>query len=205
MKIVLLGANGRTGRQLLARALAAGDQVTALVRVEGRLADVTHPNLCVEVGSPCDPGALASLLPGHDVVISTLGPRWPTQRAAAIYPDSARALVEAMPGSGVHRLLMTSSALLFPPSGWSVRALRGLVPRVVDGARQMEDQVRASALDWTIARTSFLNDGDDPTFRLGENALPADGGAVSRAAVARFLLEEAQWSEHRRSVVGLCG
>jgi uncharacterized protein YbjT (DUF2867 family) len=42
MNIILLGANGRTGRKVLSRALNAGDSVTALVRAEDRLADVTH-------------------------------------------------------------------------------------------------------------------------------------------------------------------
>ena len=79
MKIVLLGANGRTGRQVLGRALSAGETVTALVRGEDRLADLSHERLEVRVGSACDPRVLEPLLPGHDVVISTLGPRRPTR------------------------------------------------------------------------------------------------------------------------------
>ena len=204
-KILLLGANGRTGRRLLDFALAAGDDVTALVRSEDRLAGVAHERLRVEVGSPCDPGVLAPKLRGHDVVVSVLGPRWPTRRAAAVYSDSAAALVEVMRDADVRRLLVTSSALLYPPNGWGVRALQGLVPRIVDGARQMEAQICASELDWTIVRTSFLNNHDDPAYRLGTDTLPEGGGAVSRAAVARFLLEEARYAEHRRAVVGLCG
>jgi uncharacterized protein YbjT (DUF2867 family) len=66
MKIILLGANGRTGREILSRALDAGDSVTALIRTEDRLADVTHPRLKVHVGSVCDSNVLKAIIPGID-------------------------------------------------------------------------------------------------------------------------------------------
>lgn len=205
MKILLLGANGRTGRDVLGRALSAGNTVTALVRAEGRLADVSHERLEVRVGSPCDPTVLERLLPGHDLVISVLGPRWPSETASSIYPDSAAAIVNAMQGSDVDRLLVTSSALLFPTDRLFVRVLRRLVPSIVEGARRMEDQIRASSLDWTIARTSFLTNDRATTYRLGTDTLPEGGGSISRAAVASFLLTEAEQPSYRRQVVGLCG
>ncbi len=204
-KILLLGGNGRTGRAILDRALNDGIAVTALVRGEDRLADVHHARLDVQLGSPCDPAILEEILPGHDLVISTLGPRWPSKAASAIYPDSAAAIVAAMQRVGVDRLLVTSSALLFPDGAVLTRALRWLVPHVVEGARQMEAQIRGSSLDWTIARTSFLNNDSATDHRLGVGALPEGGGAVSRAAVAQFLLQAGARAEHSRQVVGLCG
>ena len=76
VNIVLLGANGGTGREVIVQALRAGDTVTALVRAEGKLTDLSHERLDVHVGSPCDPRVLEELLQfGQDVVISTLGPR----------------------------------------------------------------------------------------------------------------------------------
>ena len=203
MNIVLLGASGRTGREVLARALGAGDTVTALVRAEGKLADLGHERLEVHVGSACDPRVLAALLPGHDAVISTLGPRRPTKAAAAVYSDSARAIVGAMEGSDVDRLLVTSSALLFPSGRLRDRALRGLVRAVVQEARRMEELICASRLDWTIARTGFLTDDASTAYRHAEGEAPDGGGSISRAAVARFLLTEARQSAHLRQVVGL--
>lgn len=84
MNIVLLGANGRTGREVLGRALSAGDTVTALVRAARKLGDLGHERLEIRVGNACDPKVLEALLPGHDVVISTLGPRLPTISRAAV-------------------------------------------------------------------------------------------------------------------------
>lgn len=205
LKLLLLGANGRTGREVLGRALSAGVTVTALVRAADRLADVRHERLEVRVGSPCDRKVLEQLLPGHDVVVSVLGPRWPSKAATAIYPDSAAAIVEAMQRSEVNRLLVTSSALLFLDDSFFASALRWLVPCVVNGAQRMEGRIRSSSLDWTIARTSFLTNDSATDYRLGEGVLPEGGGAVSRAAVARFLLTEANQPKHSRKVVGLCG
>ena len=205
MNIVLLGANGRTGREVLGRALRAGDRVTALVRAAGRLGDLGHERLEIRVGNACDSKVLEAILPGHDVVISTLGPRLPTKAAAAIYADSAASIVEAMQGSGVNRLLVTSSALLFPGNSLFDSILRRLTPNVVRAAGRMEARIRASSLDWTIARVGFLTNGGATSYRHAEGASPAGGGSISRAAVACFLLAEARQSAHVRQVVGLCG
>lgn len=205
MKLFLLGANGRTGREVLRGALGAGDMVTTLVRGEDRLADVSHQRLETFVGNPCDPGVLEALLPGHDVVVSVLGPRWPSKAASAIYPESVAAIVEAMQRSEVDRLLVTSSALLFPDAGLLAGLLRRLVPGIVQAARGMEERVRASDLAWTIVRTSFLTNDSETSYRDAAGALPEGGGAISRSAVARFLLTEARQSGHLRQVVGLCG
>jgi len=204
-KLLVLGANGRTGRQLIRRALDAGVTVTALVRSHSRLADIAHPRLSVRAGDPCDPRVLEGVLPGHDAVVSVLGPRRPWRSATAVYPRSAAAVVAAMEQSGVKRLVVTSSALLFPRIGFVGRCLRWVVRRLVADARRMEDQIRTSRLDWTIARTSFLNDADDPHCRIGVEELPNGGRAVSRVAVSAYLLAAARSSRHRRQVVGLCG
>ena len=203
MNIVLLGANGRTGREVLVRALSAGDTVTALVRAEGKLADLGHERLEVHVGSACDPRVLEKLLPGHHVVISTLGPRRPTKASAAIYSESANSIVDAMQASDVNRLLATSSALLFPSDRLRDRALRGLVRNVVKEARRMEDRIRASSLDWTIVRIGFLTDDATTEYRHAKGASPEGGGSVSRAAVACFLLTAARQPTRLRQVVGL--
>jgi len=199
MKSLVLGANGRTGRQFIDRVLSAGGHVTAVVRGADRLADVHHPRLRVCVGDPCDPALLATVMPGHDVVVSALGPRRPTKSASAVYPDSASAIVEAMRVSGVTRLLVTSSAMLFPSRRFFDRMLRLLVPRIVAAARRMEDTIQSSGLDWTIARTGFLTDDADGTYRTSDR----EGGTISRAGVANFLRREAEQGRHIGEVVGL--
>lgn len=205
MKIVLLGANGRTGRELLNHALSAGDTVTALVRGEDRLADVNHAQLDIQVGNPCDPNVLKSILPGHDAVISTLGPRRPTKAACSIYSESATAIVEAMERSSVHRLLLTSTALLFPSKKFFNRVLHWIAKHNVREAGLMERYICDSNLQWTIARTGFLTNDITTDYRLSVGAFPKDGGSIARSALAHFLLTEAKQSSHLHQVVSLCG
>ena len=204
MKLLLLGANGRTGREVLRLGLDQGSSISALIRHEDRLADVRHGRLDIIVGNACDPQFLKTLVQGHDAVISVLGPRSPSRQASAIYSDAASALVEALPQSGVRRLLVMSTALLFPHSGFTSAALRTLVGGMVRQARLMESRIMSSSLDWTIVRTGFLKDGADDGVSLAVGA-PAQGRAVSRAAVARILLSEALKPEHSRAILGVSG
>jgi uncharacterized protein YbjT (DUF2867 family) len=204
MKLLLLGANGRTGREILRLGLDQGDNISALVRHKDRLADVKHDRLDVLAGNACDPQLLKTIAPGHDAVISVLGPRSPSRQASAIYSDAASALVEALPKSGVRRLLVMSTALLFPHSGFTSAALRTLVAGMVGQARLMETRIMSSSLDWTIVRTGFLKDGPDDGVSLAVG-VPAKGRAVSRAAVARTLLSEALKPEHSGAILGVSG
>ncbi|MEZ8094525.1 NAD(P)-dependent oxidoreductase [Photobacterium swingsii] len=199
MKILLLGANGRTGREIIKRALDAGDFITALVRSEDKLIDITHPHLSVYTGNVCNSSTLKEILPGHDVVISTLGPKLPTKTACAIYSDSAKAIVDAMQESDVNRLLVTSTALLYPSRTLLERIIHLIARHSAKNAGLMEASIRSSSLDWTIARMGFLNDKLSNNYIMAESS----GGAISRSAVASFLLTEARESTHVHKVVGL--
>ncbi|MEM6436611.1 MAG: NAD(P)-binding oxidoreductase [Cyanobacteria bacterium P01_D01_bin.115] len=205
MKIALLGANGRTGREILTRSLDAGDTVTAIVRTEDKLADIRHPQLRVRAGNVCDANTLKTLLSGHDVVISTLGPRTPMKAACAVYSESATAVVEAMQHSGVNRILVISTALLFPSNRLSHRVLRWIAQHNARNANLMEASLRASKLEWTIARVGFLNNNSSENFQFSVETFPDRGRSISRAAVANFLLTEARECNHPKKVVGLWG
>ncbi len=204
MKIILLGANGRTGREILKRALDAGDEITALVRAKDKLADISHPHLHIHIGSACDIKTLRRILPGHDVVISTLGPRTPTKAACRIYSESATAIINAMQGCGVSRLLVISTALLFPSEKVLDRILSFIARHNAHAAELMEKTIRDSGLDWTIARVGFLNSNSSIGFRKTEGKLPKGGNSISRSALAHFLLTEAKQSNHINKIVGLC-
>lgn len=123
--------------------------------------------------------------------------------ACAVYPRSGAALAQALPEAGVRRVLVTSSGLLFPPQTWVARALPSLVPAVVDGCTEMEAHLTGGELDWTIVRTDFLGDADDVACRVGVGEMPAGGGAVSRAAVARVLVDRLERPGGER--LGVCG
>src|SRR5207244_9127462 len=76
MRLFILGANGKTGTQLVDLALARNHQVTAFVRSPEKITR-RHPNLQVLHGDPRNVHEMARVLPGHDAVLSALGVRPP--------------------------------------------------------------------------------------------------------------------------------
>lgn len=203
MKLVLLGANGRTGELVLQAALAKDMDVTAVVRSAKRAPDIQHRRLHVAVGDPCDPVFLTSVFRAHDAVISTLGGRLPTKAATSVYDRSARAIVDAASATGIKRVLVTSTALLFADQTLLGRILRLVVPNVVRSASRMEDILKSSGLDWTSARVGFLNDASVATYRAQRDALPENATAVSRLALAHFLIDAVEDPETKGAVYGV--
>lgn len=189
MKLVVLGANGGTGQQVLKAALQRGIKVTAVVRAANRRPDIQHPNLKVVVGDPCDPTFLKTVLVGQDALISTLGGRLPTKAATSVYFRSADAIVHAAWETGLKRVLVTSTALLFRDQTLLGDALRFFVPNVTRNAARMEQILEQSALTWTAARPGFLTDAKDDAYRAEKGALPENGTSVSRRALAHFLID----------------
>ncbi len=203
MKIMLLGASGRTGQEVLQRLLGVGDAVTALVRTADALKDFKSPQLNVHQGDVCDRGTLSALFDGQDAVISCLGPRSMSDSACSIYSRSAAAIVPAMEQCRVERLLVTSTALLFPSRGFTDGLLRMIARNNAHHAFEMEDTICASKLGWTLARVGFLNSGDDNRYRCEIGSFP--GGGISRKALATYLCEEVHQDRHVRKIVGLAG
>ena len=189
MKLVILGANGRTGNLVLQAALEKGMEVTAVVRSADKKPTFSHERLKVAVGDPCDRDFLKHTLRGQDAVISALGGRRPTKAATSVYYRSADALVDAAWDNGLKRVLVTSTALLFREQTMMGKLLRRLVPNVVQSATRMEDTLRASGLNWTSARPGFLNDARDMAYRAQRKSLPKNGTSVSRQALATFLID----------------
>jgi hypothetical protein len=109
-----------------------------VVRSASKQPDIRHEKLTVMVGDPCDASFLKRAFRGQDTVISTLGGRRPTRSATSVYFRSADAIVDAAWDTGLKRVLVTSTALLFPRRRLMDGILRSLVPNVVRSATRME-------------------------------------------------------------------
>src|SRR5215471_8674058 len=150
MRLLILGATGGTGVQLVKQALERGHQVTAFVRSPDKVKE-SNGKLKVVAGDPRDARQLRSILPGHDVVLSSMG--YPGLGRTSIRADCAESTVNAMSEVGVRRLLVVSAALLFDDIGFPAWVLRHLVLRnVARDCSGMERIGGASKLDWAIVR-----------------------------------------------------
>jgi len=203
MKVMILGANGHTGRQLTELALGRGHDVTAFVRSPEKIT-LRHPLLQLKQGDPRSVDALAQALPGHAVVLSALGVRPPQAfRPHALVEDCAASTVAAMTRAGVKRLVLVSAAVLFPVKGLRFAFFRWLLQHIVRDLDAAEQIVRATDLDWTIARPPRLVERTDERYRATRDALPAGGFSMSFRAVAAFMLDAAEQRTHLHEIVGL--
>jgi putative NADH-flavin reductase len=203
-RLFVLGPTGRTGNQVVDLALARGHEVTAFARSPHKLT-CSHGSLRIVKGDPLDAAQLAEALPGHDVVLSALGPA-PRDafRPSSLLSDAARSVVAAMQSAGARRLLIVSAALLFPEKRLSFRFFRWFLQHHARDLEAMESVVTASGLDFTIARPPRLVSSEDAGYRSRSGGFPEGGAmAMSFKAVAAFLLDELEQRELGGRVVGL--
>jgi putative NADH-flavin reductase len=205
MKLLVLGATGGTGIEIVRQALRRGHSVTAFVRSPERLQPFTG-QISVKQGNLLNAAELAQVVKEHDAVLSGFGPRLPVSKADAnLLRQFGSAITSAMPEVGVRRVIVESVAFLFKDSIIPPAYLLGrlLFPAVVADASAMEQLFQESELDWTMVRPPELTDRSyTGKYRVREGHLPRFGFKISRADVADYIVKAA---ENRSSVGKIIG
>jgi uncharacterized protein YbjT (DUF2867 family) len=203
MKLLILGATGHIGRELLDLALARGHVVTAYVRTPQKL-ERREPGLIVKQGDALDADRLTEALQGQDAVASALGlPARQALRPSSFMAESMASTVAAMNRAQVQRLAVVSAAVLFPMRGLFYAFFRWLLAHHARDLSAMENVLQATDLDWTIARPPRLVQGPERAPRIVVAGLPARAKLISYRSVAAFLLDCLERDAHVRQVVGL--
>jgi putative NADH-flavin reductase len=199
MRLTIFGATGGTGTCLAEQALAAGHDVTAVVRNQARLAvRPSEPGadvrLRVITADPMDPAAIIQAVAGSDAVLTAIGPRG--TGVTTVSQDSVRSIIAAMQKAGARRLLMVSGSIAAdegesPYLRYLIKpvARRTFLRHVCADMRAAEAEVEASDLDWTIMRPPGLT--SKPAS--GHYRMRIDGGlprclTVTRADLAACML-----------------
>jgi uncharacterized protein YbjT (DUF2867 family) len=205
MKLTIVAATGRIGRHLLDQSLAAGHDVTAVVRHPRSLPGEVRVATVADLAA-ADPAVLEPAVAGADAVLSGLGPR--SRSDTGIASRGTLAVVRAMQATGVRRIVAVSAAPVStvaspgrpnpprhdPGDGPVTRHL--LMPLLVGALREvyadlalMEDVLRDSGLDWTVVRPPRLTDRP-PTgaYRTAYGRNLRRGFTVARADVADLML-----------------
>jgi putative NADH-flavin reductase len=201
MRVAIIGASGRSGRAAVKHALAAGLDVTSVVRDPASAPAGTT----VARADARDPGALAAGVEGADAVVSCLG-HVTADRDPAVLRDGAAALVAAMTSAGVSRLVAVSAAGAFvagddPLSRFVAKpVLARLLRENNEDTQAMEAVIRASGTDWTLLRPSRLTAGEGKAAyrcRLDTSVwwhYSTTFGTVGRAAVDAA--RKPEWAGH---------
>lgn len=197
MKILVIGATGATGQEIVKQALEARHQVTALVRDPAKVHFL--PSVQKVVGNVLDAKSLHRAVAGQEAVISSLGSgaTGPFKELTKL-SEGTRNLVRAMQAENVKRLVCITGIGAGESKGhgpwwydWLVQplVLRGVY---VDKTRQ-EAVVRQSGLDWTLVRPGALTNGPakgSAAVRVVTDLSGVHAGFISRADVAAFCLRE---------------
>lgn len=194
-RVLVIGATGGTGRQLVAQALERGYKVTALVRDPSRLR-VDHPQLTVIQGDVLDAGSVEAAMRGQEAVLSALGHKrffYPTR----ILSEGTGNVLRAMETHGVPRLVCETALGIGDSAGrmglcYTFFVIPVILPFYYWDKTRQERMIARSKVEWVIARPGALtNAGKRGRYRHGLHV----GGffltvRISRADVADFMLNQ---------------
>lgn len=166
MNVVIFGATGFSGKEILRQALAEKHHVTALVR-NAVAVPFRDTNLTIVEGNVMHRKVVHEILSGQDAVIQCLGIGGKGNGKSSIFLSEATALiVEEMQKQSVKRLIAMSNvgagnSVSFQP--WIFRRI--ILPyfmrwlhAIIEDKNRMEPMIMNSNLDWTIVRCPNITD-----------------------------------------------
>jgi putative NADH-flavin reductase len=204
-KLLVLGATGGTGRQIVSQALEAGHSVTAFVRHPDKM-PLRHERLRLAAGDvPGGGPPLGDAVRGQDIVISALG------RGRSFNPDrlierSVPSIITAMQANHVRRLIVVSAMGVGDTSvdaPFVARLFARLFLRRIYADKLAGEQaLKRSDLEWTIVHPTLLTDGPlTRQYRSGEHLELRGMPKISRADTADFILKQIDDRSYVRKVV----
>jgi uncharacterized protein YbjT (DUF2867 family) len=205
MNILIIGASQGTGALAVRAALDNGHHVTAFARSPQKLA-LDHPQLKKLTGDFHKASSIDAAVPGHDAVVITasatsLGAFKENPR---YFSQGTEYAISAMKKSQVKRLAVLSALGVGESRRLTNPVLRALVldwilKLAFEDHERQEEQVRASGLDWVIARPGRLTNGPARKKYVKKTAVEPVPGSISRADVADFLVQACEvptWVGH---------
>ena len=219
MKLTIFAATGGIGRQVLDQAVAAGHDVTAVVRSPNKLSGQVR--IVTADLAAADPAALEPAVASADAVLSGLGPRSAAETGVA--SQGTRTIVQATQATGVRRMVVVSAAPIStvpspgrpkpprhdPGDGVLMRNLlspstKALFRKPYADLALMEDILRRSGLDWTVVRPPRLTDKPlTGSYRTAYGQNLRRGLLVSRADVAHLMLRVLEQPDTIKQAIGI--
>ena len=192
-KIIVFGASGGTGKQVVLHALEEGHEVTVVIR-NPEAFTIQRNNLKIIKGDVLQPATFENEMRGHTAVISCLG--IPKIQSTVLYSQGIKNIVQAMKQAGIDRILCISSGAISIPPGSSrimtfllKNVLQRLYKPVYSDMVLMENTLRASDLSWTVLRAPKLTDGKSKmNYRVITQQPLRSIPVISRADLAHYLV-----------------
>lgn len=193
MKILILGATGPTGQQLVTQALEKHYEVTVLVRNPAKLS-ISHEKLTIITGDALDKNIIFKALAGQDAVLSALG-RGQSLRSTGLITKAVSILIPAMNEMNVKHLIFLSgfgAGETFVQANFIQKIIfRTFLINIYGDKTRAEKMIRSSTLDWTLVYPVVLTNTLATGKYIAAETLTMKGmPKMSRADVATFMLNQ---------------
>ena len=209
MNILIIGATGGTGKELVNQALEKNYHVTAFVRNPSKL-KIKHERLKIVLGNVLNPESLNSAVKGMDAVLCALGhKKW-------FYPNSilsqgTKNILDAMERNNVSRFICETALGVGDSFGrlglyYTLFTIPFILPFYYWDKGRQEKIIRSSNADWTIVRPGMLTNGKPKgKFKHGEKIGNFIWSVrISRSDTAGFMLDQITDKTYLKKAVGLC-
>lgn len=198
MRLVILGASGGCGAELVQQAHGRGHEVVAVARASSTLEVPTGVSL--ERGSLDDTAFLTRVMQGADVLLSAVGLRlrgfapWSQPEDETLLSRTVPQWIAAMSAAGVERVMAISAGGVGESRSempWVFRfVIWGSALRYAYAELDiMETLLARSGLDWCCPRPTGLSDGR-ATGEVKVDPRLVGYAQISRADVAGWMLDE---------------
>lgn len=193
MKIIVFGASGSVGKEIVKQGLDRDHEITAFVRNPEQLAWEEHPNLQVCKGNVLNVQDVEQALMGQDAVLCALG----DGNVGKIRGIGTSNIINGMNQTGIQRLICQSTMGAGDSYNnlnflWKYLMFGFLLKRVLPDHNAQEKYIRESGLDYTIIRPSALKDGPvtNDYHAILDRASQKLSLKINRADVADFMLKQ---------------
>jgi uncharacterized protein YbjT (DUF2867 family) len=180
-KVIIVGAHGKVALLTAPRLVAAGHEVTGVIRKAEQSDDVrrTGAEPVVADVEKLSTGEIAEVLEGHDVVVWSAGAGGGSpERTYAVDRDAAIRTIDAAEQTKASQFVMVSYFGAGPDHGVDPSSS---FFAYAEAKTEADAYLAASSLDWTILRPSRLTEEAGGGIETGAGVT---AGQVARATVA---------------------
>ncbi|MFV8373517.1 NAD(P)-dependent oxidoreductase [Flavobacterium sp. LB2P6] len=206
MKVILFGATGTVGREIVKLALKNGHEVTAFVRNPEKMQNISHPNLIIHKGDVLNVTDIENALQNQEAVLCALG----DGKIGKIRANGTKNIIDAMNKTAIKRLICQTTLGM----GESYENLNFIWKHIIFGIllkkafldhQLQEEYILNSNLNYTIVRPSALIDGEiTNTYKIGfDGTYKKLKLKIARIEVADFMMHQLQTNEYLKKAVSI--
>ncbi|HEX2918406.1 MAG TPA: NAD(P)H-binding protein [Edaphobacter sp.] len=205
MNVVVYGATGNAGSEIVKELLRRGHTVTGVARKVESLKD--QPGVTAKTDDLSSVDGIAGIIKGADVVVSAYQP--PADNTDALIDVTKRQL-EAVKKAGVPRLVVVGGAGQLEVAPGVTLIKSGYLPAeympiALSHEKAAEVLKESSGVNWTyIAPAAYFVPGERTgKYRTGTNNLVSDEKGESRISFADYaiaLVDEIEKPKHERAL-----